>query len=418
MIVAQTMDKREKFAKLISGSRDSVGYMIKEITHICRDMPKRAPGSAGERLAGEYLAGVLRDECGCAEVRVESFAEQPGAFYGHLYFTAALCLLCAGTFFLAPWLGLIFGMAALMLFIFQFVLYRRVTEPFFPTLQGTNVTAVRRCGGRPKRRVFFNGHLDAAWEWPVNYRFGGVAFEAHVVMAILGAVYYCFLAVSALCGAGGWVRVMAWIGLLFIPFWVGLAFLWDKKRVVDGANDNLSGCFMGIALLKAMEEEGLELEDTEVGIILTGSEEAGLRGAKAWSKAHRGDYDDVPTYIYSFDTIHDPRFLMTNERDLNGTVRTDRALSRLFCAAAAELDIPCRPDWVPPLGGATDSAAFTRGGFRAVAVTGLNHKLEDYYHTRRDSYDNLNAEGLENCYAATVRLLEKIDAGCLEQAEG
>ena len=44
-----------------------------------------------------------------------------------------------------------------------------------------------------------------------------------------------------------------------------------------------------------------------------------------------------------------------------------------------------------------------------MTVTGLNHVLEDYYHTRRDSWDNLNEEGLENCYKATIALLEKID---------
>ena len=64
-------------------------------------------------------------------------------------------------------------------------------------------------------------------------------------------------------------------------------------------------------------------------------------------------------------------------------------------------------------GGSTDSAAFTQGGFRAVGITGLHHKLEDYYHTRRDTYDNLNIEGLENCYRATVRLLEQIESGKL-----
>ena len=61
------------------------------------------------------------------------------------------------------------------------------------------------------------------------------------------------------------------------------------------------------------------------------------------------------------------------------------------------------------MGGATDSAAFTQGGFRSVGVTGLSHKLEDYYHTRRDSWNHLNEEGLENCYRATVRLLEQLD---------
>ena len=71
--------------------------------------------------------------------------------------------------------------------------------------------------------------------------------------------------------------------------------------------------------------------------------------------------------------------------------------------------MPCKKGWVPPLGGATDSAAFTQGGFRSVGITGLNHKLEDYYHTRRDFCDNMNPEGLKNCYKATVQVLERID---------
>ncbi|MBP5743894.1 MAG: M28 family peptidase, partial [Oscillospiraceae bacterium] len=115
-----------------------------------------------------------------------------------------------------------------------------------------------------------------------------------------------------------------------------------------------------------------------------------------------------------FDTIHDPLYLMTNERDLNGTVQADKSMSELFLSSAAELGVPCRRGWVPPLGGGTDSAAFVQGGFRAVALTGLNHRLEDYYHTRRDSCDNLNPQGLENCWRAMVRTVDHIDRGSLD----
>ena len=46
---------------------------------------------------------------------------------------------------------------------------------------------------------------------------------------------------------------------------------------------------MGITLLREMEQHGINLENTEVGVILTGSEEAGLRGAKAWTAAHQDE---------------------------------------------------------------------------------------------------------------------------------
>lgn len=139
----------------------------------------------------------------------------------------------------------------------------------------------------------------------------------------------------------------ALIGLIFVPFLIGLYFMWNKHRVVDGANDNLSGCYMGIAILKALQDEGIEFENTEIGVILSGSEEAGLRGAKAWCEAHKGEFDDVPTFIYSYDTIHDPKQLMTNYRDLNGTVKADKDVSDLFMECAEELGIFCKKGWVP-----------------------------------------------------------------------
>ena len=157
------------FARLRREAGESVAYMIREITHICRDMKPRSPGTAGEREAGEYMGDVLRKDCGCTRVRIESFREQPGAFYGYLYYSAALDLLCCLGWFVSAWLSLLSGAAAVLLMLFQFILYHRVVDPFFPTREGTNVTALRPCTGQIRRRVFFNGHIDAAWESPVNY---------------------------------------------------------------------------------------------------------------------------------------------------------------------------------------------------------------------------------------------------------
>ena len=80
----------------------AVSYMVKEITHICRDMKKRAPGSAGEREAAEYMAEQLRTQCGCDDVKIESFEEHPDGFYGYLYFSAVLDVLCMVFAFRSP----------------------------------------------------------------------------------------------------------------------------------------------------------------------------------------------------------------------------------------------------------------------------------------------------------------------------
>lgn len=402
----------DRMASLYKDSRSAVSYMIKEITHICRNMKTRAPGSTGEREVGEYMADVLRKDCGCTRVTIETFTEHPAAFYGYFYFSAAFDCLCAVSFFVRPWLSIVFGMAALLLFIFQFVLYRQVIDPLFPEKESINITALRTCSGEIRQRILLNGHIDAAWEFPLNYRFGGIVFEIPGVAAVIGVLLYITLGICSLCHAGAWVRDVGYWGLLFIPFFLLVGCTYNPGRVVDGANDNLSGCYMGITVLREMERLDVTLENTEIGVILTGSEEAGLRGAKAWCMAHGSDYQDVPTCVLCFDTIHDPDKLMVNMRDLNSTVPSDRTLASMFLHAAKEVNVPCRKGRVPLMGGSTDSAAFTQGGFRSIGITGLSHKLEDYYHTRRDSCDNLNETGLENCYRAAVRFIEETEARC------
>jgi len=394
-------------------------YMVDEITHICKDMKKRDPGSEGEKEACEYMAGVMKD-LGCDRVSVEPFKENPGSFYGWLYFTLTFALLGFVCLFFCPVITVLIVTAGLVLAVLQFGLYFKTVDKFFPEKTGHNVTAIKPCTGEVKRRIFFNGHPDAAWEWPVNYALGGVGFEAHAIIGFVGAFYYIAIAIAGLVrnGFGGITKAAdptlfkaALCGLIFVPFLLGLYKMWNKKIIVDGANDNLTGCYMGIAILKALKDEGIELENTEVGVILSGSEEAGLRGAKAWCEQHKGEFQDVPTFIYSYDTIHDPKYLMANYRNLNGTVKGDKDCNDLFMEACADLGIHCIKGWVPPMGGATDDAAFTQGGFRAAGITGLNHKLENYYHTRRDTYDNMNEQDIADCFAASVKVLEKFDNG-------
>ena len=58
-----------RLTELDRSSNQAVVYMIREITHICRDMKKRSPGSEGERDTGDYMADILRKNCGCKDVK-------------------------------------------------------------------------------------------------------------------------------------------------------------------------------------------------------------------------------------------------------------------------------------------------------------------------------------------------------------
>ena len=399
-------------SKIISRKDEAAQYMIDEITHICNDFETRSPGTKGEEQACQYAADTMK-ELGCDRTFVEGFKENPGSSFGWIYLTISCCFLAFASYFFMPVLSIIFIAIGLIICFLQFGLYKKTVDKLFKEKIGHNATGFKKPTGEVKRRIIFNGHPDAAWEWPFKYKFTYLGFDIHMAVCFVGAFYTLAIAILKLAGviSGDLALKLGLVAIVFIPFWFGLYFMWNEKRIVGGANDNLTGCYMGIAILKMLKDEGIEFENTEIGVVLSGSEEAGLRGAKAWCEAHKDEMNDVPTFIISYDTIAQSEELMVNYRDLNGTVKVDKDVSDLFYEACEELKIPCKKGMVPPLGGATDSAAFAQAGLRATGVTALSHALPDFYQTRLYTPDALNKECLASCFAASVKALEMFDNG-------
>lgn len=398
---------------------EAAKFMESEITDIIKNYGKRGPGMEGEIKACEHMADRLK-EYGCDDVKTEPFDLHPAAFMGWIYITVTLILVAFALFFAPNYIDSATGqlaarIVALVLIaigaaimVGEFIMYREMVDKIYPKKTSCNVTALKKPAGEIKQRVFYNGHPDAACEWTFNYLGGGVLFGAHFVISMMGLGYFLAILIASFFIKDADLILRLGLGTLtFVPAWILLYVLWNEKQIVDGANDNLTGCYMGIAVLKALHDEGIELEHTEVGVIISGSEEAGLRGAKAWVKAHKGEFEDVPTYIISYDTIHEGKYLQVNQKDLNATVPADAEISKRFKAAADKLGVTCKVGTVPF--GATDSAAFNQGGFRATGITAMNHNLQNYYHTRYDSYDNLDLDALADCYAVSVQILEDFE---------
>lgn len=408
--------------KLRDNSDSAADYMMDEITTIIKTCGKRLPGSDGEKAAVDYMANTLKEYCD--DVKIEPFEMHPKAFFNWIHIMVTIILMAMISYFFIPLLAVILVGAAMLLMLLQFVLYLEIVDWIYPKHTSHNLTAVKHPTGEVKRRILFNGHPDVAHEWTMSYLISGDAFVAHFVISMIGIVALTGISIASMVLQGGVSfavadtsvangipMIMGLVCLIFVPFWIAMYRMWNTSVIVDGANDNLTGCYMGIALMKALHDEGIEFENTEVGVLLTGSEEAGIRGARAWAKRHgaSGDYKDVETIIYAYDTLREGKFLAVNKKDLNNTVKADKHASDLFYNAAKSIDITCSYGSVPL--GATDSAAFNKGGYQAVGITALDHKLRNYYHTRYDTYDNMDKQCLSDCYKVTVKTLEDFDNG-------
>lgn len=382
-----------------SALREMTNFSVRGIKKICKDVGPRPAGSEQEHEAQKLMAAEL--DGACDKVEIEPFDVHPGAFLGWIL-TDGIMMIAAIVLFFFGMSAIALALCALSLIfaIVEFLLYKKLLDPFFPKKTSHNVVAVRKPKGEVKRRIIFSGHADSANEWRFTYYGGskllvpiiGLSFVGILLGLVLGiwavAVGHAFSAADS-----GALNVMRYVFLAWIPILFTALFFENKKRPVMGANDDLTGCFISMAVVKYMQQHDIRFENTEVWVVLTGSEEAGLRGAKAFCKAHKNELSDVETVFVGLDTIRDYDFAAVYSRDLTGTVKNDSGACALVKEAAKQtgLDLPYKSVFF----GATDAAAVTQAGMKAVSVAAMDPAPAKYYHTRLDTADNLDIKTVE-----------------------
>ncbi len=382
-----------------SALREMTNFSVRGIKKICKDVGPRPAGSEQEHEAQKLMAAEL--DGACDKVEIEPFDVHPGAFLGWIL-TDGIMMIAAIVLFFFGMSAIALALCALSLIfaIVEFLLYKKLLDSFFPKKTSHNVVAVRKPKGEVKRRIIFSGHADSANEWRFTYYGGSKLLVPIIGLSFVGILLGLVLGIWAVAAGhafsaadSGALNVMRYVFLAWIPILFTALFFENKKRPVMGANDDLTGCFISMAVVKYMQQHDIRFENTEVWVVLTGSEEAGLRGAKAFCKAHKNELSDVETVFVGLDTIRDYDFAAVYSRDLTGTVKNDAGACALVKEAAKQtgLDLPYKSVFF----GATDAAAVTQAGMKAVSVAAMDPAPAKYYHTRLDTADNLDIKTVE-----------------------
>lgn len=278
-------DYRDYFADYLQTRDRYINYIVQYIINIIAQVASREPGSDDEKRGQQIMMDDLQHYCD--SVVQESFEVHPHTLLGWIPLDAFLMIMAVFTYYMQLRLvAFICTFISILNLVMEFILYKEFLDFFFPKRISTNVIATRKAKGQVKRIAIFNGHTDSNYEWWFNYLGGGHFLAFMIVIPIIGLIATFLLHIVLYKEYAHWFALAQFI---FLPFYAMLLFFTNWNKIVPGANDNLSGAVMSMCVAKYLAEKDLRFENTEVRIVLTGSEEPGLRGAKAYIKAHKDE---------------------------------------------------------------------------------------------------------------------------------
>jgi aminopeptidase YwaD len=415
----------------MGGKTSSIG--VHALAAACLKRTGRLVRKHGPRLAGtppctETAEDIARQARMFADsVRMEPFRVHPGSFYSYMKILPISYLVGMAALFAVGTIGPVAAGAAgalavaglasgISLMIFQFSLYRHVGDALFAPRTAANVEAVVEPVGRAKRELILSGHHDSA---PVARIFSG-PFSRLYPVAILApylffvgelALLVAFLAGSA-APSRGWALPFLLAGL---PFVVGYFLLVALRRGTPGAGDNLVSSMMAVGLGKEIAARKASLlASTRIRIVSFDAEEAGLRGASAYFKAHAAELSRLPCVHLNFDSLYRLRDLQVLTSDINGTVGLSPSLAELLVACARECGFAMRTFGMIFGAGGTDAAESARRGIPSTSIIALPTDIfrdRLVYHTMRDTVEQIEPAAVEACLRITLRLLSKLEAG-------
>lgn len=403
------MKASESVKNYPSTRRMYTNYAARSIKKVCKEIGPRYSGSEQEKKGIEFMAEELKT-C-CDDVKIESFTVHPKAFLGWIPMAGIMMIISSAVFFFGQFFEIpqlfyvpaVLSVISLFFGITEFLFYKKTLDKFTPKATSYNTFGVRKPTGEVKRRIIFGGHADSSPEWRFSYIGGPKLLILILGGGIVGLLYCCVISILAVVKSFTdpaftetfTVDILSYVFLGFNLFFIPVIFMCDKKRIVEGATDNLSGCFISLAILKFLQDNEITFENTEVMAICTGSEETGLRGAMDFCKNHDKDFADVETVFVAVDTIRDFDFMGIYNKDMSGVVKNNPAASNLLREGGkiAGYDLPYK---TVPLG-ATDAAAFSsaKSNVKSTALAAMDPAPAKYYHTRLDTHENIDMKTIE-----------------------
>ena len=187
-----------------------------------------------------------------------------------------------------------------------------------------------------------------------------------------------------------------------------------RSATVPGASDNATGVAVCLDLIRRLAAE--PLEQVEVLLALTGSEEAGMGGMAAFLDRHAGLLDPRATLVLGLDTLGAGEPIVCGAE---GAMRDHRYAERdiaLVEEGAAEAGAAAPRRW--RIGGWTDPIVAVHRGIPAASLLSMGPGYFPHYHHPSDTPDNVDWESVGACARIAAGTIAAFDRRVSEGSWG
>jgi len=351
----------------------------------------RLAGTKNALDAGDYLYDSINEFAD--DANKEEFSVYQGAFLGWIRILVFNYLLALVFLWLNyPYISLIFLGVSVVVLVLQFFLYMPLLDHFYPKKKGKNVYGIVEPKHEVKQQIIVSGHHDSARifnffiKQPKLYNLRTTGSIALVII---------FSLVSLIFWITPWFDdITLYIKILFSASFllVGQMWFFASKKGTPGAGDNLVASMIAIEIgkhFKLVEP----LKHTRVIVLSFDAEEEGLRGARAYVKAHEGELKAIQTYLLNADCLYDEKELFFLTSDLNNFVKFDDAFTDDLLDVSEAEGIFTFKQPLAFLTGGTDAAEFAKKGITSTTLIGMpwsNSNRNTSYHTPNDTLENVS----------------------------
>lgn len=223
-------------------------WITAQIRKICETYKNRTAGSKSVCDCMHEMETQLRDWCD--DVAAEPFTLHPHAFMGSVPLQASLCICGVICFLLsyflssaaAAWISAVLFLAAISVWLLEYVFYGRAFDFLFPKKESVNIYAERKARVESRQRIILCGHADAAFEmsffvhlkaWMIYVLMVGA--DLGMFICLLFGVLYATGAVSVYTAA-----IFSVIEAVLLVVDISWLFFIRWRVIADGANDNLT----------------------------------------------------------------------------------------------------------------------------------------------------------------------------------